>query len=365
MRYETVNKRDARILVVDDEKYICSAIERWLVPEGYECTAAHDYDEALNHLANEHIDLLITDINMPGKSGIELLRITKELFPHTAVLMATAVDERSVAIQSLEMGAYGYMIKPFDKNEFIINIATALERKRLEEASREYESRLEKEVRDRTADIRRREEEIALRLVWASEYRDDDTGDHIRRIGMFSSILADALHFPQAFVDDIRVAAPMHDVGKIGVSDTILLKPGKLTPEEFEIVKRHTEIGAGILGGSDIALLHLASSIALSHHEKWDGSGYPNGLKGESIPEAARIVAIADVYDALSYDRVYRKALPEEKVMEIMHEENGSHFDPNYFECFLKILPAFGKVREDIDARGGMAHFGRHFTKAQ
>jgi putative two-component system response regulator len=359
-------KRDSsKILIVDDEKYICTALSRWLEPEGYECIVAHDYDQAMGCLENYSFDLVISDINMPGKSGVELLRITRELFPDTAVLMATAVDERNVAIHSLELGAYGYMIKPFDKNEFIINIATALERRRLELHSKEYERRLEQEVRDRTADIRHREEEIALRLVWASEYRDDDTGEHIRRLGMFSSLLAEELSLPQEFIDDIRVAAPMHDVGKIGISDNILLKPGPLTPEEFEVIKKHTEIGAGILGGSDIPLLRLASTIALSHHEKWDGSGYPEGLRGEDIPEAARIVAIADVYDALSYDRVYRKAFPEQKVMQIMHEGNGVHFDPRIFECFLDTLPAFRRVQKDIDLKGGLLRMNQEFQKIQ
>ena len=358
-------KENSKILIVDDEKYICSALSRWLEPEGYECVIAHDYDQAMACLENYEFDLLISDINMPGKSGVELLRITRELFPATAVLMATAVDERNVAIHSLELGAYGYMIKPFDKNEFIINIATALERRRLELQSKEYERRLEQEVRDRTADIRHREEEIALRLVWASEYRDDDTGEHIRRMGMFSSLLAEALHLPQDFVDDIRVAAPMHDVGKIGISDNILLKPGPLTPDEFELIKKHTEIGAGILGGSDIPLLRLASTIALSHHEKLDGSGYPQGLKGEDIPEAARIVAITDVYDALSYDRVYRKAFPEDKVMEIMHEGNGLHFDPKIFDCFLDTLPAFQEVQKNIDLKGGLLRMNEDYDKVR
>lgn len=341
-----------KVLIVDDETYICSAISRWLGPEGYDCTVAYNYDEAITHLDEENFELLISDINMPGKSGIELLRVSKQRHPDMAVLMATAVDERNVAIHSLELGAYGYMMKPFDKNEFIINVAGALDRRRLTIQQKEYEHRLEQEVRDRTADIRNREEEIALRLVWASEYRDDDTGEHIQRIGLFSALLAECLGYPALLVDDIRVAAPMHDVGKIGVSDTILLKPGKLTPEEFEIIKTHSVIGAEILGGSDIPLLKLASTIALSHHEKWDGSGYPQGLAGEAIPEVARILAVADVYDALSYDRVYRKAFSEDKVFEIMNEGNGTHFDPRIFSCFLTVLPAFQEVQACIEKEG-------------
>ncbi|OGQ97216.1 MAG: response regulator [Deltaproteobacteria bacterium RIFOXYD12_FULL_57_12] len=337
-----------RILIVDDELYICKTISRWLEKEGYECLVAANTDEALDCLEKNRIDLLISDINMPGRSGIELLRITRERFPLTAVLMATAVDSREVAIRALEIGAYGYMIKPFDKNEFIINVANALERLRLTLQSLEYERRLEQEVHERTVEIRSREEEIALHLVWASEYRDDDTGEHIRRIGLFSAELARVLGWGQAEIDNIRVAAPMHDVGKIGIPDSILLKPGKLTPEEFATMKTHTVIGANILGHSKVPLLKLASTIALSHHEKWDGSGYPNGLRGEDIPMSARIVAIADVYDALVYDRVYRPAFLEEEALRIMQEESGSHFDPSIFACFLSALPVFREIRKDI-----------------
>jgi len=345
MRFESTDKRKADILIVDDEKYICVAISRWLEPEGFNCVMAHDYNEALACMENQEFQLLIADINMPGKSGIELLRVTKERFPRTAILMATAVDERNTAIYALELGAYGYLIKPFDKNEFMINVASALERRQHELRSKEYERRLEQEVRDRTADIRNREEEIALRLVWASEFRDDTTGEHIRRIGMGSAILAEALGHSKSFVDDIRVASPMHDVGKIGVPDHILLKPDKLTPAEFEIIKKHTEFGAGILGGSDIPLLQFASEIALTHHEKWNGSGYPQGLAGEDIPEAARIVAIVDVYDALSFDRVYRPAYSEEKVLKILQQGKGAHFEPSIFECFMDILPVLQLVQ--------------------
>ena len=343
--FESTGKRKVNILIVDDEKYICIAISRWLEPEGFNCVMAYDYNEALACMENQEFQLLISDINMPGKSGIELLRTTKERFPRTAILMATAVGERNTAIHALELGAYGYLIKPFDKNEFMINVASALERRRLELRSKEYERQLEQEVRDRTAVIRNREEEIALRLVWASEYRDDTTGEHIRRIGMFSAILAEALGYSKSFVDDIRIASPMHDVGKIGVPDHILLKPTKLTPAEFEIIKKHTEIGAGILGGSDIPLLQFASGIALSHHEKWDGSGYPQGLAGEDIPEAARIVAMVDEYDALLFDRVYRTAYPEEKVLKILQQGKGTHFEPRIFECFLDILPQIQRAQ--------------------
>ncbi len=334
----------SRVLIVDDEAYICKTIARWLVPEGYECVLASNVDEALVELGRQPFELIISDITMPGRNGLELLDEVKRHYDRTAVLMATAVDQRNTAIHALELGAYGYMIKPFDKNEFVINVANALERRRLYLESQDYGRRLEQEVRARTAEIRQREEEIALRLVWASEYRDDDTGEHIRRIGLYAAEMARNLGWSASAVDDIRVAAPMHDVGKIGISDNVLLKPGRLTPEEFEIIKTHTTMGAKILGGSDIPLLQLAERIALWHHEKWDGSGYPDGLAGEAIPQEARIVAILDVYDALSHDRVYRKAMPEEKVMAILKEGRGTHFDPQIYDAFLDLLPAIKQI---------------------
>ncbi len=203
---------------------------------------------------------------------------------------------------------------------------------------------LEEEVRRRTADTRNREEEIALRLVWASESRDEETGAHIRRIGRYSESLAQALGWDPRQVDDLRIAATMHDIGKIGIPDRILLKKEKLTFEEYELMKAHTKIGANILEGSDVPLLRMAREIALCHHEKWDGSGYPNGLNGDRIPESARITAVADVYDALVHKRVYKEALPEREAVALMRNESGTTFDPRIFTAFLRVLPAFRRI---------------------
>ncbi len=346
----TSGSEPEKILIVDDEYYVSKTIDRWLSAEGYECVTANSVDQALEKLEENPFALLISDIMMPVKNGIELLQIVREKYPDLAALMATAVDNRDTAITALNLGAYGYMIKPFDRNEFIINVANALDRRRSSLISREYEKNLQQEVHERTQKIRKREEEIAFRLVWASEYRDDDTGEHIKRIGLFSAALAEALGWSQQEIDDIRVSAPMHDVGKIGISDTILLKPGKLTDEEFEKIKTHTTIGGSILGGSGISLLDLAQTIALYHHERWDGTGYPSKLKGEDIPAVARIVSITDVYDALVYDRVYRPAFSEEKAVSIMQEGAGTQFDPTIFECFLDIRDKFRDIRENIES---------------
>ena len=336
------------VLIVDDEPYLRELLARWLADDGFECTQAGDVLEAVCVLERQEFDLLLCDINMPGKSGIDLLVAALELYPCLAVLMITALDDRATAIRTLECGAFGYMIKPFDKNEMHINVANALERRRLLQASRRYQERLEEDVRERTADIRRREEEVVLRLVTASEWRDSDTGAHIRRIGAYCAVLASALGWDGAGVEDIGLAATMHDIGKIGVPDTILLKPGKLTTEEFEVMKGHTVIGADMLAESKIRILEIARDIALSHHERWNGNGYPKGLAGEAIPQVGRIVAITDVYDALVHKRIYKDAFPEEKVLAIMTEERGEHFDPEIFDCFTDVLPEFRRIRDEI-----------------
>lgn len=343
----------ARILVVDDEPYIREILSRWLTEEGYRCTQAPNAGAALEALRGDAYELLISDIRMPEMSGLDLLIKVREEFDDLAVIMVTAVDDRETAIRTLELGAFGYVIKPFDQNEVLISVANVVERRRLALVSRNYQHQLEEEVRDRTADIRVREEEISLRLVSAAEYRDEETGAHIRRMGQYAEVLASALGWSSDRVDEIRLAAPMHDIGKIGIPDSILLKPGKLTDDEFDTIKRHTTIGAGILTGSGIPLLQMAEEIAISHHEKWDGSGYPRGVTASEIPEAGRIVAVADVYDALVHDRVYRPAMPEEKALGIMREGRGQHFDETVFDCFLDILPQFRQIQERVADESG------------
>ncbi len=209
---------------------------------------------------------------------------------------------------------------------------------------------LEDQVRLQTTQIRKREEEIVLRLVWAAEFRDNDTGTHIRRIGRYSEAMAKSLGWPIDDSDNIRISAPMHDIGKIGIPDSILLKDGKLTPDEWKIMITHASIGAQILGESDIPILRMACEIAQNHHEKWDGSGYPIGLSGEQIPQSARIVAVADVYDALIYERPYKPAFAEDVALEIIKKGIGSHFDPAIYDVFMSLLPEFAKIQEQLQA---------------
>ena len=338
-----------RILVVDDEPSVRRVISRYLTAEGYDCAQAASGEEAWQALQEGNFSLLLTDIMMPGMSGIELLTKTREQLPDVAVIVITAVDDRATAVHSLEIGAYGYMIKSLDENEVLIGVANALERRRLMQLSLQYEQRLEKEVHEKTSEIRRTQEEITLRLVRVSEHRDNETGAHIRRMALYAAVLAEEAGWDSEAVHTIRLAAPMHDIGKVGVPDDILLKPGRLTDEEFQIMQRHAALGASMLEGSGVPLLEMAKEIALSHHEKWDGSGYPRGLAGEAIPESARIVAVADVYDALVSRRVYRPAMPQDKALAIIQEGKGKHFDPKVFESFMRVRHKLRDIREQAN----------------
>jgi putative two-component system response regulator len=343
-----IERTAKNILVVDDEPSICRFVSRLLEKQGYACTTCENATEAIEKIESSAYELVISDIMMPGMSGIEFLARIKKTHPDIAFIMLTAIDDHETAIRTIDLNAFGYMIKPFEANELLINVANSLQRRKLEIERNFYEDRLEGEVRERTTEIRATQEQITLRLVTASGCHDEETGAHLHRIAEYAAILAQALGLEARTVEEIRLAAPMHDVGKIGIADAILRKPGKLTDEEFDLIKEHTTIGAIILEGSQIALLNLAREIALHHHEKWNGSGYPLGLRGEDIPLCARIVAICDVYDALVSDRIYRPALSEDKALAIMKQGRGTHFDPWILDIFLEQIHQFRAIREKI-----------------
>ena len=210
------------------------------------------------------------------------------------------------------------------------------------------QEKLENEIQKRTLKIKQREEEIAIKLVSLTSYRDEETGAHIRRIGLYAAAMAKALGWSTQQIDDIRMAAPMHDIGKIGIPDRILLKKGKLTEADFVIMKRHTEIGAKMLQDSHIPALDMAADIALCHHEKWDGTGYPRELAGEDIPITARITTIVDIYDALVHERVYKKAMSEQDALKLMRSMAGSHLDPTLFAVFEELLPVMRRIRKEV-----------------
>lgn len=334
-----------RILIVDDEEPIRGLIQQIVSREGYECVTASGVDEALAILAHERFSLLISDINMPDKTGLDLLLAAVGLDEEMAIVMATAVDDRSVAVHTLEMGAYGYIIKPFGRNELLISIANAIRRRELEVNNRKYSEGLEELVKERTKKVREAEQEVRdsreetiYRLAKAAEFRDNETAQHTMRIGVYCDILAKQAGYPAEFCEQMRVASLLHDVGKIGIPDAILLKPGSLTKEEFDIIKTHTEIGFRILEDSHSELLRMGAEIAFTHHEKFDGSGYPRGLSGTDIPLAGRLTAVCDVFDALTSHRVYKAAMSPEEAIEILKEGRGKHFDPQLLDSFYACL---------------------------
>ncbi|MEX0611063.1 MAG: HD domain-containing phosphohydrolase [Pirellulales bacterium] len=326
------------ILVVDDEAQMRELLSRWLAGEGWECLQADSAENALARLQSADVQIVVADIHMPGCSGLWLLEQVTNRFRETSVLMLTGSDDTRTAIDALTRGASGYLLKPIQRDEFIFRVRQTAERRQLIHERREYLRTLERRVQEQTLAIRLAHEETIHRLVTAAGCRDEETGAHIRRTGLFSEVLALVAGWSATEAEQLRMAAPMHDVGKIGIPDAILQKPGKLTALEYERMKEHTTIAARMLAGSASPVLQLAEKIALSHHERWDGTGYPQGLAGEAIPEAARIVAIVDVYDALSHDRVYRPALPEDIVLEKMRAGQGTHFDPGLLGLFFSVL---------------------------
>ena len=344
------------ILVVDDEAFVRDLLARWLRDAGYECIEARDVGEAWAHLESGEICLATLDVSIPGGCCLDLLKRIGARFPDTAVIMLTAQRSPAKVIEAFTGGACGYLIKPVDREELLFQVSRGLERRGLIIDKRHYTRQLENRVREQTAELRRSCEETIHCLVSACTYRDVETGSHVRRTGLLSEALARAAGWNDVEADHMRLAAPMHDVGKIAIPDAILQKPGRLTPDEFEIMKRHTLIGARILADSDSPILQLAQTIALCHHEKWNGRGYPAGLSGNNIPQSARIVGIVDVYDALTHGRIYRPPLAEGAALSVMIEKSASHFDPELLELFLSLLPEMRKICEQIrdvhDARG-------------
>lgn len=336
-----------RVLVVDDEPCVRELVARWLTDAGYCCVEAGNAQAAWECLAARDVHLVTLDIRMTGGSGIDLLHRIAGAYPDTPVVMVSAVEDAEAAIETLTFGACAYLIKPIQREQLIFHARRALEHRQSVVDGRQHLEDLEERVREQTLAIRHAHEETIYRLVSASMWRDEETGMHIRRTGLLSELLAKAVGWSDADAEQIRLAAPMHDVGKIGIPDAILRKAGKLSAEEMRIMKQHTLIGAKMLAGSSVPMLQMARAIALNHHERWDGEGYPAGLARQAIPESARIVAVVDVYDALTHDRVYRPALPEEKALTIMRQGAGTHFDSLLLAVFFSHLPEISRIAEE------------------
>lgn len=339
-----------QIVIVDDVEANLLLLKHFIgqLGESHEVAAYTDPQQALAHCQATVPDLVIVDYMMPELNGIDFIQHFRTT-PGRAdipVLMVTANDEMAVRYRALEAGANDFLTKPLDKIEFRARMRNMLalraNQKRLEDRA----SWLAEEVLKATDEIVRRERETILRLSKAAEFRDPETGAHIQRMAHYSWLIAVRLGLPPEHQRLILEAAPMHDVGKVGIPDHILLKPGRLDPAEFDIMKQHPIIGHKILADSGSPLLQMAAVIALSHHEKFDGSGYPHGLAGETIPLVGRIVAVADVFDALTSARPYKLAWDVDTALELMRSQRGIHFDPQCVDAFLERFDEVLAVRQ-------------------
>ena len=350
------------ILIVDDEEPIRRLLGYLLEPHGYKVALAGEAREARQRMESGSYALVLCDVNMPGESGMDLIRHILTQYPSTAVIMITGLDSPVLANAALDMGAFGYVIKPFEANEVLINVANALRRRKLEIENAMHRENLEEVVRTRTIalqqalewlersekELRLSREETIQRLAIAAEFRDSSTAQHIQRMSHYCELLARRYGLSPERCDLIRTASPMHDIGKIGTPDHVLLKPGKFTPEEFKVITQHTEIGYRILAGSDSELLKVAALIAWTHHERFDGTGYPRGLKGETIPLEGRITAIADNFDALTTQRVYKPAYDFDHAKELMLKERGKHFDPELLDIFFDSMEEITRIYDQF-----------------
>ena len=341
------------ILIVEDDAVARTMAARILDPH-YDVEVAVDAHEARGKLIGGLVDLLLCDNYMPGESGMDLVETVLSREEQIAVVMVTSADDPALVERAFEMGVYGYLVKPYRSGDLLITVSNALRRQQLEIQAQAHERRLEQDMITKSLEtervrllLRNSEEsleksrlETVHKLSLAVEMRDQVTGHHLSRMGAYCEEIARRLELPEKVCDSIALAAQMHDIGKIAVPDHILLKAGPLTPEEREQMQTHAEIGRRILQGSESPLLRLAESIAWTHHEKFDGSGYPRGLSGEEIPEGGRLAAVADVFDALTRDRPYRKAMPMAAAAAIMAEGRGSHFDPRVLDMFMSEVPA-------------------------
>ncbi len=359
-------RSSATIMLVDDEAINVKVAKKYLEQFGYENFIINtDPLESLNLIRQHRPDLILLDVMMPHISGIEILntvRREKELAGIPVIILTAAVD-RETRLEVLKAGATDFLTKPVDPAELQPRVENVLNAKAYHDHLVNYADELEKEVQARTRELVDSREEVIHCLARAAEFRDDDTGQHVIRVGRYTGLIASELGFDRRAVQLIEQAAQLHDVGKIGIPDEILLKPGKLTREEFEAMQRHAaygkniidklpqstdhspydhaQIGLRILESRHSPILKLAGRIALTHHERWDGSGYPLGLAGTDIPLEGRITAVADVFDALSTKRPYKLPFPIQKCFEILEDGRGSHFDP-------EVLDAFFRCRDEV-----------------
>ncbi len=358
------------ILFVDDEASLLEGLARSLRHKRHEweLALAPSVDMAWMILNAADCDAIISDVNMPGTDGFEFLAQVRdnEKTADIPFVILTGSDDRKIKRAALDAGATDLLIKPFDPEELVARINNMLRIKEYQDQIKSQNAQLEQRVKERTSELERSRIELIWRLGKAGEHRDSDTGNHVMRVGYYAVELAGALGLADSLKERIFLTSPLHDLGKIGIPDSILLKPAKLTPEEWVVMRTHTTIGAEILRGNaefpqlrglsevdtlgskapfaESLLAVTGARIARSHHERWDGKGYPDGLAGEDIPIEARIASLADVYDALSSKRPYKKAFTEEEVMSIMRDGSGTQFDPEVYSVFEKSIDAMRDI---------------------
>ena len=349
MTEQQAARNGARILIIDDEPANLKLLDKMLSAQGYQQRILiQDPREVLPSYQTQRPDLILLDINMPHLDGYQVMEqltgLNDPLLPPIVIL--TAQHTKDYLLRALAGGARDFVSKPFDRNELLMRVRNLLDAQLAHRMLYSQKDVLEQMVRERTEELHHTRLQVVQRLGKAAEYRDEETGNHILRMSHICALLARKVGWDDAQCDLILNASPMHDIGKIGIPDAVLQKPGKFEPHEWEIMKTHAAIGAKLLDGDESDLMQMAKVIAISHHEKWDGSGYPHGLSGEDIPISGRIAALADVFDALTSVRPYKKAWTVEAAVDLIKENSGKHFDPTLVEAFLEELPNILAISE-------------------
>ncbi len=343
---------NSKILIIDDQKLDSIVLEKILKSANYKnIRCITDSRQAKVVYSEYQPDLLLLDLRMPNIDGFEIMNQLKEVDAdgYLPILVISSETSHEVRLRALQSGAKDFLNKPYESVEVLARSRNLIEVRMLHNQARDYTKILEAQVKERTEELHDTRLDIIHRLAQAAEYRDNETGLHIVRMGQYSACLGAAMGMSAAQCELLLHASPLHDIGKIGIPDYILLKPGKLDPDEWEIMKTHTTLGAQLLSGSRFALMKMGEQIALAHHEKWDGTGYPKGLKREDISLVGRICGLCDVFDALTSKRPYKEAWPVEKAVTEIKNGSGRHFDPKIVECLMDTLSKFVEIKDKFD----------------